>query len=69
MHNVPTTPVFWRTAKSCAAGNCVQVAAHEGGVVIGDSKNPDGPILRYSADEWAAFLTGAKNGDFDDLRA
>jgi len=36
-------------------------------IVIGDSKNPDGPSLSYSRAEWAAFVEGIRQGDFDDL--
>jgi hypothetical protein len=36
-------------------------------VLIGDSKNADGPVLSYTRAEWVAFLEGAKNGDFDHL--
>jgi hypothetical protein len=34
---------------------------------VRDSKNPDGAVLLYTAAEWRDFITGAKNGDFDDL--
>ncbi len=36
-------------------------------IVIGDSKNPDGPMLSYSRSEWVAFVEGIRQGDFDDL--
>ncbi|MCG5214675.1 DUF397 domain-containing protein [Streptosporangium sp. KLBMP 9127] len=29
-----------------------------------DSKNPAGPVLRFTHGEWAAFLDGAKSGEF-----
>lgn len=29
------------------------------------SRNPDGPVLRFSAAEWQAFVDGAKRGEFD----
>lgn len=67
MQERSATSPGWRTAKSCAAGNCVQVATRDGLVLIGDTKNPGGPILTYSGAEWKEFLAGAKNGDFDDL--
>jgi hypothetical protein len=35
--------------------------------MIADSKNPDGPFLSYTLQEWDAFLDGAKNGEFDDF--
>ena len=59
--------VDWRTSKSCAGGNCVQVAAIDGSIAIRDSKDPHGPVLMYSAEEWRDFLAGAKGGDFVSL--
>ena len=50
----------WRKASrsSSNGGNCVEVARNLPGVVaVRDSKNPDGPVLTVSADEWAAFVT------------
>ena len=58
----------WRKAPSSVAnGACVELAPADGMVAIRDSKDPDGPILRYTAAEWLAFLHGAKNGEFDNL--
>ncbi|WP_305786632.1 DUF397 domain-containing protein [Symbioplanes lichenis] len=58
----------WRTAKACAAQNCVQVAFIDGGIALRDSKNPDGGILRYSLREWRDFVAGVREGEFDDAR-
>ena len=57
----------WRKAAASAAnGSCVEVAlVSDGGVAVRDSKDPSGPILRYTAAEWVAFLHGAKGGEFD----
>jgi hypothetical protein len=30
-----------------------------------DSDRPDGPVLAFSQEEWDAFVTGARNGEFD----
>ena len=30
-----------------------------------DSKHPDGPVLLFTAEEWDAFVEGAKDGEFD----
>jgi hypothetical protein len=51
---------LWR--KSSYSGNggadCVEVARSLPDVVaVRDSKNPDGPILTFSRDEWASFIT------------
>jgi hypothetical protein len=57
----------WRKAtKSNNNGACAELrAGADGGVQIRDSKNPDGPTLVFTAQEWDAFLDGAKNGEFE----
>lgn len=56
----------WRKAKrSMNAGNCAEVAARAGVVVVRDSKDRYGPVLRYSASSWRSFLAAARTGDFD----
>lgn len=58
----------WRKAAASAAnGNCVELAGTDGGVAIRDSKSPGGPVLSFTRAELAAFLAGAKRGEFDDL--
>jgi Domain of unknown function (DUF397) len=57
----------WRTARLCNGGACVRVARSGDMVVIGDSKDPHGPVLSYSRAEWLAFADGVTRGDFDDL--
>jgi len=57
----------WRTSLSCESGACVQVAATERTILIGSTRQPGGPVLEYTPDEWHAFVAGIKNGDFDDL--
>lgn len=58
----------WRTARACNVGGCVAVQAVDTGagivVEVTDTKNP-GPVLRYTRDEWEAFLHGALLGEFD----
>jgi hypothetical protein len=58
----------WRKARrSQANGACVEVAPLNGMVAVRDSKDPAGPRLLYTTAEFAAFLDGAKKGEFDDL--
>jgi hypothetical protein len=33
-------------------------------MAVRDSKHPDGPVLRFGAEEWRAFLADAKAGEF-----
>jgi predicted secreted Zn-dependent protease len=57
----------WRTALSCESGACVQVAADQGSILIGSTRQPSGPMLEYTPAEWREFVAGIKRGDFDDL--
>lgn len=59
--------VSWRVARLCNGGACVRVATNGDMVLIGDSKNPDGPVLSYSREEFRTFVHGVRQGDFDDL--
>ncbi|MBL7498740.1 DUF397 domain-containing protein [Frankia sp. CNm7] len=61
------TCATWRKSTySGGNGACVEVAAlPDGGRAVRDSKDPDGPALRFTAAEWAAFLAGIRDGEFD----
>ena len=59
--------VLWRTAAKSSGGNCVQVARRDAIIMVADSKQPGGPILSYTIQEFDAFLDGAKKGEFDDF--
>lgn len=56
-----------KSARSNPHGNCVEVSfADDGDVLVRDSKdNGTGPILRFTPQEWNAFVLGAKDGEFD----
>jgi hypothetical protein len=59
-------PAWVKSSLSFSNGNCVEVAQLEGGRVgVRNSRHPDGPVLRFTPAEWAAFLHGARNGEFD----
>ncbi len=60
------TTVTWR--KSTFTGNtgqCVEVAElPSGAIAIRDSKSPHREPLRFTSQEWAAFLSGVHAGQF-----
>ncbi|WP_017976473.1 DUF397 domain-containing protein [Actinopolyspora halophila] len=63
------TGAQWRKSRhSGAIGNCVEVAALDGNeVAMRNSRDPQGPALVYTRAEIAAFVAGAKDGEFDDF--
>lgn len=63
------TSAAWRKSNhSGQLGNCVEAAMLDGGdVALRNSRYPSGPALIFSRDEMAAFLAGAKDGEFDDV--
>jgi Domain of unknown function (DUF397) len=55
-----------KSSLSFANGDCVEVASLPGGQIgIRDSKDVAGPVLRFTAAEWKAFVGGVHNGEFD----
>jgi Domain of unknown function (DUF397) len=59
----------WRKATySIANGDCAEVGSLPGIVVVRDTKDPHGPILRYPSDSWRSFINRAQKGSFDGIR-
>ena len=61
------TGVTWRkSTRSAKRKGCVEAAfLADGRVAIRDSKDRDGPTLVYTPRAWDAFLSGAREGEFD----
>ncbi|HEY2508655.1 MAG TPA: DUF397 domain-containing protein [Streptosporangiaceae bacterium] len=57
----------WRVARKCNGGQCVRVAVHGDEILVGSTKQGGGPVLAYSREEWATFVEGIRQGDFDDI--
>jgi hypothetical protein len=62
--------IAWRKSSFSGSngGACVEVgqSGDDGVILVRDTKDHgQGPIHRYSAAEWRAFIAGARNGEFD----
>lgn len=51
--------------RRCADSSCVEVARDGEDVLVRDSKNANGPMLRFSREQWRSFRAGLVAGDFD----
>jgi hypothetical protein len=57
---------WFKASASSGTGNCVEAAHTSDGMAVRDSKaGNDGPVLRFTRAEWAAFLAGARDGEFE----
>jgi hypothetical protein len=67
MSHEPEPVLEWRKSTvSTTNGSCVQLAPLPGGgVAVRDSKDPDGPVLRFTEREWTAFVAALENGEFN----
>jgi hypothetical protein len=63
----PDANLHWRKSSySGGAQQCVEVAqAEDGGRWLRDSKNHAQPAHYFTYDEWNAFISGVKDGEFD----
>ena len=52
-----------KSSHSGGQGNCVEVAdMPDSSHAVRDSKDPEGPILRFPAEAWRAFVASVKSG-------
>jgi hypothetical protein len=65
---VDVTRAWWRKSSYSSAngGSCVEVAQNLPRIVaVRDSKDPHGPALAITPDQWQAFTDQVKAGMFD----
>lgn len=57
----------WRKASySAANGGCVEVAGHDGMILVRDTKDHGrGPVHRFTRTGWEAFTADVRAGEFD----
>jgi Domain of unknown function (DUF397) len=58
--------VEWRKSTLSTTNGCVEVAVVGDRIAVRDSKDQgQGPVLKFTAEEWDAFLGGVRGGEFD----
>ncbi|MEU8921881.1 DUF397 domain-containing protein [Kitasatospora sp. NPDC048545] len=58
---------WYKSSYSAQANECVEARQSVlNGMAVRDSKDPNGPILRFTAEAWAAFVGGVKAGELAD---
>jgi hypothetical protein len=65
--DLPPPPVeaVWRKSSASGGNGCVEVAVGFEVVGVRDTKDRLGPVLRFTPEEWAAFVAGVRDGEFD----
>ena len=63
----PDSGLNWvKSSLSFSNGNCVEVASlPDNEIGVRNSRDVQGAVLRFTPDEWHAFLGGVRNGEFD----
>lgn len=52
-----------RSRRSYGSGACLEVATEFGyHIHVRDSKDPQGPVLRFAPVDWNSFLVGVRTG-------
>jgi Domain of unknown function (DUF397) len=62
---LPEVECAWRKSSRSQFNSCVEVCFAGDSVPLRNSRDPDGPVLVFTAPEWDAFVAGVKLGEFD----
>lgn len=57
--------VGWRRSSRCDSGTCVEVSGAAATVAMRDSKDPDGPVLKFAEVVWRGFVADVRAGRYD----
>ncbi len=55
----------WRTSSYSGGTACVQVAIEPPVVLVRQGRDPLGPRLSFTLDEWRTFVAGVRNDEFE----
>jgi uncharacterized protein DUF397 len=62
---VDLSDAAWFKSSWSQANGCVEVAFVEDQIALRDSKDPNGPVLVFTAHEWASLLGKIRNGELE----
>jgi hypothetical protein len=66
MSNLEINDLQWRKARrSVNNGACVELAPASRQILVRDSTDRNGPVMRYSGRSWCTFVGDIKMGRFD----
>ena len=60
----PVAASWQKSSRSGGSGECVRVKFIHTHVLICDSKNPKGPVLQFTSEQWTAFLGRVQSDEF-----
>ncbi|MEV4240533.1 DUF397 domain-containing protein [Nocardia sp. NPDC049737] len=65
--NIDLSGARWfKSSRSGGTKDCVEVAFLDTGIIgVRDSKNPTGPALTFTPNEWDAFTARVQDGEFN----
>jgi hypothetical protein len=66
--NDRTTGQPWRKSSYSSSSACVEVQVQPHAILIRDSMDPEGPVLRFHRLAFAAFINGVRSAEFDRSR-
>ncbi len=65
MLDLDLSSAVWRKSTLSGTNGCVEVAFIDGHAIVRDSKDRRGSVLLFTHGQWAAFIGGVRNGEFD----
>jgi len=58
----PNRAQWIKSSRSAANGHCVEIAVAPAAIAVRDSKDPDGPVLRFPRHQWSDFIRRLRAG-------